>query len=270
MKSPEELRKLRDQEKESLENSYWAVEQSREDGDPPTTALRGISHKTLMIAIAELALGNVRESRQWFARSAISNLSIVRLCTQRWNDLSVGSKKACGPRALAAIETAVISGADQMISLAAETIRTLNEDLPAEFAGTGEQYWKACTVGCLATGALDQAQTYRDRYSSFEDDKHTSALLQTHDGLITDDPDLVQTGIQRIVDYHETVVDEMHRWDALMSRAAAAHLLIARSHHMKITIESAYLPDALETYEIGDHLTIPMPDYAEDDVLPNS
>lgn len=271
MYDEQELRNRREERKGKVDNSYWAVNASREDGTPYTTAVETLSYDAWEIASCELHLGNVEAAREWFARAALADRSYLHLVVTRWEELSSGAQTRGGTRALSAMINALLAGDHRLIEAITEQVLTLSDDYPNEYAGTGEYYWKACTVASIVEDDLTAAIEYLDAYIAVLDegefDTHSEGLVRAHRGLVDADRDRVRQGLQQMLDHHDSALEELPSRMELMSHIVGSHLLLARDRGMDIHVDSEYLPDALEEYGIDGEIDLPRPDYLREELV---
>jgi hypothetical protein len=268
MTNEQELRERRNERKSGVDNSYWAINDNREKNIPPVSGLRALSHKAVEVASCELRLGNTSAAREWFARAAYANIAFLDLFVERWDDLTKSKQSDGGNRAQVGIYSAVLAGDSRLIGELTEQVLNLTDDYPSNYGGTGEYYWKACTVASLLRDDNAAAEDFRQAYFGVLDDTrpHAIALSETQRGLIRSERKAVETGIQRLVDHHDSVYEEMRPWNQLVNKAGAAHLLIARNRGMDINVDSEYFPPALDEYGIDEQIDLPVPEYLDDDL----
>lgn len=166
---------------------------------------------------------------------------------------------------------ALLAGDRRLLEAVTEQVLTLSDDYPTEYAGTGEYYWKACTIASLVEDDPAAAREYLEDYVAVlerEDrDAHSKGFVRMQRGLIDSDPEQVLQGIRRMLEQYEASADELPSRMELMSRPAAAHLLLARARGMDIDVDSEYLPAALNEYGIDGEIDLPRPDYLREELV---
>lgn len=276
MVAENELTDRREDRIEGVDSSYWAIKSNRENGSPPTTALRSLSHDAMEIAACDLRLGNVADAREWYVRAAIADRSYLRVFVDRWDDLLKGAQTQSGVRAGYGIISAILSGHPQLIEETAEQVLGLSDDYPSEYAGTGEYYWRACIYAALAVGDDAAARESLEQYRAYVHEEYDSpgyeAVVQIFDGLLDDDATAVRAGLDQRLQRHADSIEDISRWRDLVCHSAAASLFLARYRGMDVTVaefDSEYLPTALDEYDIGDDFALPRPEYADESLIPD-
>ncbi|WP_408956764.1 Imm49 family immunity protein [Natrinema sp. 74] len=271
MYDEKQLQNRRDEKKGSVDNSYWAINASQDDGEPYTTAVEALSYKAVEIGSCELQLGNVEAAREWFARAALAERSYLYQLVTRWDDLGPVAQTKGGKRSLSAITNALLSGDHHLITAVSEQVLTLDGEYRDNYAETDKQYWKACTIATLADRDDTAAAEYLNIYNGLLDDEnldpHSDALVRSFTGFIEDDREQVSEALRQMVDYHGSIIDELPSRLEPINRVGCALLLLARDRVMAIDIDSRYLPDALDEYGIDGEIELPRPDYLREELV---
>ncbi|WP_408956765.1 Imm49 family immunity protein [Natrinema sp. 74] len=271
MYDEQQLQDRRDEKKGSVDNSYWAINASREDGESYTTAVEALSYEAVEIASCELHLGNVEAAREWFARAALADRSYLHLFTTRWEELSPSTQTRGGTRALSAVHNALLAGDHRLLETVTQQVLTLSDNYPTEYGGTGEYYWKACTIAYLVEddpeAARDTLEAYVPVVEADDRGKHSEGYIQMQRGLIESDQEQFLHAIHQMLEQYDASVDELPSRMELMSRPIAAHRFLARDRGMDVDIDSTYLPDALDEYGIDGEIELPRPDYLREELV---
>jgi hypothetical protein len=185
----------------------------------------------------------------------------------RWDDLEKSTQARGGIRAQIGLHSAVLAGDERLIDALAEQVLTLTNDYETDYRASPQYYYEACATGSLLLGNDQTAMEYREASLEAVDvDSRSDGLTQAQEGIADHDQMRVTTGIQQIIDYHESVYEEMRPWNQLVSRPGASHLLIARDRDLDVRIDSEYLPPGLGEYGIDEQIDLPVPEYLDDEL----
>ncbi|AJF27940.1 hypothetical protein SG26_19435 (plasmid) [Haloarcula sp. CBA1115] len=264
MVTQSELQDRSDELKSGVENSYWAIENNREHGNPYTTALGGLSHDAEEIVACELLLGNVAEAREWAARLALANRSFIHLIETRTDEIPKSTLGTGGVRAMWGIFGAVLSGDERLITTLAAQMHSF--EFIDRHTDPEHYYWIGSFLAALLADEPADAKRAHDKFEEALDNpgEYLSGTRAVQIGLIEHDSDRVANGIEQMLNYHGEHVEDFPRWRELLPLSAAVYYLVARDYGLEIDIESEYLPDAVGQYSIDERISLPQPDYLKD------
>ncbi|EMA26752.1 Imm49 family immunity protein [Haloarcula argentinensis] len=264
MVTQSELRDRSEEKKSDVNNSYWAIENNRERGEPYHTALRALSHDTEEIVSCELLLGNVTEARQWAARLALANRSFIHLIETRTDEIPKSTLGTGGSRAMWGIFGAVLAGDERLIATLAAQMHSF--EFIDRYTDPEEFYWCGSFLAALLADEPAGAKRARDTFEQVLDNPgdHWRGTRDVQTGLIEHDSDRVTNGIERILNYHREHVENLPRWRELLPLSASVYVLVARDYGLEIDIESEYLSDAIREYSLDERISLPQPDYLKD------
>ncbi|MFY4814852.1 Imm49 family immunity protein [Haloarcula sp. AONF1] len=264
MGTQSELRARSNELKNDVENSYWAIENNRENGEPYHTALSALSQEAEEIVSCEWLLRNRSGAREWAACLALANRSFIHLIETRTDEIPKSTLGTGGSRAMWGIFGAVLAGDERLIATLAAQMHSF--EFIDRYTDPEEFYWCGSFLAALLADEPADAKHARDKFEQVLDnpDDHWRGTRDVQIGLIERDSDRVTNGIERIVAYHKEHVEDMPRWRELLPLSAFVYVLVARDYGLEIDIESEYLPEAIREYSLDERISLPQPDYLKD------
>ena len=201
----------------------------------------GIAGEYQRIGVLEVAVGDLTASRDaleaattYYQRSAEEDVFPVQSSRQ----LMQGMYTAL----VASSEETLISLADSMLSLAN------TEDCSPGEHNADRYFLSWCLAGAIRADVSEDALTGLETVNESKPAPHADygqAVLSIARGIRTDDYATLQTGIERMLAYHEQDSHSDNVVDQVMSVQATALLVLVQARGYDIAVDSPFIPVGL-------------------------
>jgi len=184
-------------------------------------------------------LDRLQQAKDWFATTAISWGHIIPTIQDDWDPLQ------SEPRYMDGTLTRAMLAEDRMVEGIAFALHARETDAYADKIGRDEHYYRPRILTALIEDDDEQA---RELYRGLQDcntNEFTDLCSNCFDAILLEDPELVETSIRDLNEYHADKHADSEKADALLDHYATTLILTARRRNLPVTVESETIPQNL-------------------------
>lgn len=255
--SEKELHGIRDRMLPSRKAAFRVLQRMTDEGHVPASVYAGLFNPDLAAGSVELQLGNVLVARKWFAESALAMVMSFSLIQQHHEEIGKGAYLDLPIYAERALRSALLSADPRVVGGVTDEILTLDETYVTRYYGEMTRYYHCRGLAYLLRGNQNQAEAAvsnlekaverTDQYLATELAKAYAGALN---GLIDDDTQLVQNGVDSMAAYHR----RYHTGDGfkdIVDHRTCSYLVFAHHRGVNVHVDNEYVPAEIYDIEWG-------------------